>query len=67
MRRKGKRRRKRSQLQSNLLHQCSRDLLMANAIASFVPVNKVEKGEEEEEEEEEEVEIRTAMQSSVAM
>ena len=33
------------------------------AIVSFLPVNKVEKGEEEEEEED----IRTTMQSSVAM
>ena len=62
MRRKRKKRRKRSRLQSNLPHQCSRDLLMAKAIASFVSVNKVEKGEEEEQ-----VEIRTTMPFSVAM
>ena len=34
---------KRSQLQCNLLQQCSRVLLVAKAILPFFPVNKVEK------------------------
>ena len=64
----GRRKRWISELHCSLPMQCSRIVLVSQGIC-FFPVNKVEKEveEEEQEEEEEEVDIRTTMQSSVAM
>ena len=72
-RRRGRRKRG-SKLQCKLLQQCSRVVLVTKAIV-YSPVNKEEEVEEEEkvegednkQEEEEEDEIRTTMQSSIAM
>ena len=59
---------RRLQLQSSLLQLC---VLVAKAIVCFFPENKEEEDEKEKVEEnkqqEEENEIRTTMQSSVAM
>ena len=70
MRRKRRRRRGRrkrgSKLQCKLPQQCSRVVLVPKAIVSS-PVNKEEKEKEENKQQEEVNEIRTTMQSSIAV